>query len=371
MIAGQSQFLKNRLIVTYGYRKDTLKQDLALNLVDPVTQEVNGADFGAGTHEKYSGATRTSGAVLKLYKGMAGFYNKADNFSPQGFPDFSGGNVGNVKGKGEDYGLKFQTPGGRFYAKVARFKTGSTNQAVLASTESQWFFQMWEVIEGAFGPHATNLANGAGRNWDTRDTIAEGYEAEVVASPIAGLRLMFNWSQTVGSTQNSGPRMKGYFAENLRTFQANAGLSLLSATGTVGDNLAKLDQRLNSSGNWADGGLLKGSYKYRYNFRGHYRFTEGRLKGLDFGLGGRFREKRYITRDLYGPRNWYADLSVGYDGLKLGKGVEVSLKLDVTNVLDRYRVIYVSQASGGGNTLLYDYSLEAPRAIRLTSTFTF
>lgn len=117
--------------------------------------------------------------------------------------------------------------------------------------------------------------------------------------------------------------------------------------------------------------MLKGSYKYRNNFRGHYRFTEGRLKGLDLGVGGRFREKRFITTDLYGPRNWYADLSVGYDGIRLGKRVEMSLKLDVTNLLDRYQVIYISRASGGGNTLLYDYSLEAPRAIRLTSTFTF
>jgi outer membrane receptor for ferric coprogen and ferric-rhodotorulic acid len=371
MIAGQSQFLYDRLVVTYGYREDTLKQDLALNLVDPLTQEVVGADFSAGTHNTFSGATRTSGAVFKLFKGLAAYYNKADNFSPQGFPDFTGGNVGNVKGKGEDYGLKFQTANGRFYAKFGRFETGSTNQAVLASTESQWFFQMWEVIEGPFGPNATHLANGAGRNWDTRDTVAEGYEAEVVASPVNGLRLMFNWSQTTGATQNSGPRMKAYFAKNLPIFQSNSTLDLVSAVGTVGDNVGKLDQRLNVAGNWANGGLLKGSYKYRYNFRGHYRFSEGRLRGLDVGLGVRVRERRYITADVYGPRNWYADLSVGYDGIKLGSRVKMSLKLDVTNLLDRYKVIYISQAANGADTLLYDYSLEPPRAIRLTSTFRF
>lgn len=371
MIAGQSQFLNDRLIVTYGYRRDTLKQDLALNIVDPVTQEVTGADFAAGTHNDFSGNTRTSGAVFKLFKGLAGYYNKADNFSPQGFPDFTGGNVGNVKGKGEDYGLKFQTANGKFYAKVGKYETGTTNQATLASTESQWFFQMWEVIEGAFGPHATYLANGAGRNWDTRDTIAEGYEVELVASPIKGLRLMFNWSQTEGSTQNSAPRMKAYYNENLATFQANAAKSLLSATGTVGDNIAKLDTRLFNSGNWSDGGILKGSYKYRYNFRGHYRFSEGRLKGLDVGLGARFRDKRYITTDLYGSMNWYTDLSIGYDGIKLGKKVEMSLKLDVSNVFDRYNMIYTSQATGNGQTLLYDYTFQTPRSIRLTSTFRF
>lgn len=371
MIAGQSAFWSDRIVVTYGYRDDSLVQDIAANVIDPVTLEVVGHDFDTGTHNKYTGTTRTSGVVFKPFKFIGLYYNKADNFSPQGFPDFTGGNVGNVRGEGEDYGVKFSFLDGKVYAKVGRFETGSTNQAVLAATESQWFFQMWEAIEGPFGPHATHLNNGAGRNWDSRDTVAEGYEVEVVASPMRGLRLMFNWSDTIGSTQNSAPRMKAFFLDHLATFQANAGTNLVTATGTVGDNIDKLQQRLFVAGNWADGGILKGSYRLRYNLRAHYRFNEGVLKGLDLGLGTRFRDKRYITTSVYGDLDWYADLSIGYDRIKLWKDVEMSLKLDVTNVLDRDKLIYISQATGGGTTMFYDYSLQAPREFRLTSTFKF
>jgi outer membrane receptor for ferric coprogen and ferric-rhodotorulic acid len=76
------------------------------------------------------GDTKTFGTVLHPLSWLAVFYNQSNSFRPQTNQDINGALIGNRKGEGRDYGLRFRLWDNKVNASIARYTTDAANAAV-------------------------------------------------------------------------------------------------------------------------------------------------------------------------------------------------------------------------------------------------
>lgn len=130
----QSFFFKDRLVTTYGWRRDRRRERTSTGVaVDPATGLVTydnlnvwgrwTDDQGDIVRASQRGDTTTFGAVLKPLPWLNLHYNQSDSFFPQVVRhriDLNG-NLPNPRGEGEDYGFSFTALKGKLNVRVNRF----------------------------------------------------------------------------------------------------------------------------------------------------------------------------------------------------------------------------------------------------------
>lgn len=369
MIAGQSQFWNDRFILTYGYRKDEAERRASSPVRNTVTQEIVDFTWDDPTH--YKGSTRTLGAVFHLTSWLSVYGNRSDNFTPQNGIDINGDNIGNVRGDGQDFGLKFRVGDGKIYGRVGYYKTG-----VLSQTGRQFetliaIQQIWTAIEGATGPHAVKFQGAPALNTDTQDFDVDGLEFEVVANPVKGLALTLNYATLEGVATNLFPITRAHIAENRALWEANTALPVTG--GTVADNLAEIDSRMTQV-DLQEGRQGTGTYAKSFNAFGRYQFQSEALKRWSLGAGARFRADRILgykstLEPVYSPKWFMVDASLGYRRPIFNKRVQMRLQLNVQNLLDNRDLIWNGIRPATGEKI--DYTLFTPRMVSLTGSFEF
>jgi hypothetical protein len=238
---------------------------------------------------------------------------------------------------------------------------------------------------------------------DTVDLLAKGYEIEVTCNPTENLRFAFNATQTTARRSNVAPRM-GYLVKRvIEIFEAVPNAARLTAMNrnalevplatAAFDDTTILGNSLSNSGQ--GGGYfiakaLEGSdnpelSKYSFNVLGNYRFSDGRLKGVNLGAAYRWTDKKAIgypngldpsgrftvgdvSKPYFNVPAGYADFWVGYRRRIFSNKVGWKIQLNIRNVFADSEPVAV-QAQPDGS--IARVSIPVPRQFVLSNSFTF
>lgn len=117
--ANQSvSLLKDRLILNAGY--SYTNYDLG---VDDLRTNVK---YRVSVHKEL----RAYGAVVKPLPGVSLYYGHSENAQPQAATNIAAGNPPLTEGEQNEYGARFESPTGRYFASVAHFDITQSNFAV-------------------------------------------------------------------------------------------------------------------------------------------------------------------------------------------------------------------------------------------------
>jgi len=369
MIAGQSRFWNDRVALTYGFRRDIATRKTSTAVRDATTQEVISADWNDAT--EYGGNTRTQGIVFHVTNWLSVYGNRSDNFTPQAGVDVNGNNIGNVRGDGKDYGLKFRLGESKVYARAGYYKTSVLDQIGRQFDVLVQVQQIWTALEGATGSHVTPFFGSPLLNTDTQAFDVDGYEFEVVANPVKGLAVTLNYATLNGKASNLYPITRAHIADNRTLWTANG--DVVTTGGTVASSLARIDT-LMSQVDLQEGREGTGNYSGTFNAFGRYQFQSETLKGWSIGAGARYRAGRVLgyrttLEPVRAPKFFQMDASLGYSRPIWNKRIDMRLQLNVHNLLNNHDLIW---ATIDPTTFQKDdYTLFTPRVITLSGSFGF
>lgn len=225
-----SNFWNDRLITTFGVRKDEYKArvtntglpavlDSAGNVVTPAITNpqkwVDGVfqrDFlfnRWGPYSELSGTTRTLGGVLRPFQKWASIehkaqgslfwefvrdfgisYNESGNFNPptQALGDFYGNQLPKPTGEGKDYGFQFSLFDQKLFARVTWFEASNQNENIsapnvfnrLANNMDETLFRNWARTISLINMGKDPRAPGFGENLSQTEENAVQDAAEVI-----------------------------------------------------------------------------------------------------------------------------------------------------------------------------------------------
>jgi outer membrane receptor protein involved in Fe transport len=129
----QSHLLKDRVVTTFGYRKDArygLRGAPLTLLSDGSTIDMTHYDEWANEDWQYgAGPTRTAGIVVKPTRWLSLFANKSDSFQPASVnSDLYLRLIGDPTGEGKDYGFALNLFKDKLYIRVNQYKTLSLDK---------------------------------------------------------------------------------------------------------------------------------------------------------------------------------------------------------------------------------------------------
>ncbi|MBL9186344.1 MAG: TonB-dependent receptor plug domain-containing protein [Opitutaceae bacterium] len=396
MVATQSFFFDGKLVTTFGYRDDRVKNTQLGYSNDPIRGDVVDRDLSKGKVNYFLGQTRTAGVVYHVFDWLSVVGNKSSNVGipPLARTVFPDGNLGPLsQGKGKDFGLGFDLLQGRLNARVVYFTgseigrltapvanllTGANTRVmdafggVLVGAGRPFTAAAWAPIRAKYTPPVSSISS----DFDT-----EGYEARVTANLTRNWRLVANYSYTEsarvdlareaitffgfkardrvllvpGVTQDATGRFVadagafetgGAIAKWLElggmTAAANPSVLTTSTGATIAQEIFDLadvlnDERESQLKSW-------GVRPHKISLFTAYDIRSGRLEGLTVGGGWRWRSPNVIGsnskgEEISGKQITAADLMIGYTRKFRGLPGRVRFQLNVNNLLDRTDII--------------------------------
>jgi hypothetical protein len=382
MLATQSKFWRERLVVTLGARKDHLYSKLSTG--QRGSERIGGFTTGLlrainGPTSHVDGRTLTQGAVVHVTKWLSVFGNHSTNFALPAFNQFTLPRtpVPSPEGKTYDLGAQLGLWDGRVVARLTYYQTSVVNNSAAVGTGNiqDRLNNIWNTLAttGAItsAQRDQELVQANAYNYDNE---SQGWEGEVVANLTVNWRLMANISTNKTSWSNVGESIRAYMDEHRPLFQQ-------STSGTVQSELATVDSFVNSRYAAVEGSLLQLSPKWSGNFRTNYTFAgrETWLRGFSAGAGVRWRNGTllgYSSTDptdrspIYSGSNTVADANVGYRRRVEwhGRKSTVSVQLNVNNLFDNQRILPQTANTSGQ---ILNYRFQNPREWFVTTTLTF
>jgi iron complex outermembrane recepter protein len=383
MFAMQNFWLKERLVTTFGWRKDELKV-FSSTLVRNADNSVSGFIRGGSPDRVVPGDTFTRGVVGHVLPWVSLYYNESDNFTSQDAAQLFGINgqapiVGNRTGVGKDAGIKTRFFGDKLHASLGWYRTADTNQV--------------NFINGVYTTYVEGIWDALGQSIDmegrdTRSLKSEGYEFELTANPTRQLRFSINAKKAETTEDSVLPTVAAYIAANragwLTRASAPVATSRFSGTrGTVGEVVAQLDSQLLVD-RATQGRAPKQDREVTGSFFGTYRFDSGRFSGLTLGGGAQYRGPALIAyrvvtdgRAVYTDAYTQANAMIAYS-MKLSRKVDFRVQLNVDNLFDFQDPQPVNGGEPTGPSVLplkdgvaYTISLPIPRRFAMTFSFGF
>ena len=226
MVATQSFFFDGKLVTTFGYREDRVKNIQLGYVNEPVRGDVVDLDPAHGIPNYFTGQTHTAGVVYHVFDWLSFIGNKSSNvgippLARTVFPDAHLAPLS--KGRGKDFGLGFDLLEGRLNARLVYF-TGSeigrvtapfTN--VLTGANRRVFDAFSTVLVGAGRPYSAT-------DWDpirekytpaassvSSDFDSKGYEARLTANLTRSWRLVANYSYTDSGRVEMAPEAVAFY----------------------------------------------------------------------------------------------------------------------------------------------------------------
>lgn len=391
----------NRLILTYGYRKDTAKAailDSASQLQDfsglyPVFWDANFADYS----QSQSGINRNYGVVASPLRWFSVFYNQSRTFDLNiGRYDPFGNEIPGASGEGKDYGVRFDLWNDRFSLRLNRYENTIGPQR--ASGQINGFrdqlFNVEQRVRQLDPQIATiNVFDGNMRGYRVAgrpnyfimsDAASKGYEIEINFNPVRNWSIRLNGAVSDAVESNIGqpwfeweaqrrPVWESVVAKNGEVDAQGRPVTWLTApynaSSPTGQTLAQYYQsqvvgRALAFMAAADGRATDSARAGRANLITNYSFTKGFLRGFNIGGAARWRAEPTIGygvttnsegavlldigRPYRGEPELYFDAVIGYRGkLKAFGGFNYRLQLNVRNLLNENDVIPVQALTTG------------------------
>ena len=210
MLAFQSRWAGDRVVVTGGYRRDRAEVMDANAGGIRVPNSTNAwllrpYRFENALRTVSDGATRTLGAVVTALPWLGFSYNQSQSVFPQGaFKDIFGRVLPPIEGDGQDYGVRLMLLGGRLSANLNLYRADGANQfqpalnapknnistaanAVLATLRAKG-----QPLPAAVTAAGITLLNGESQARDASDLQGRGTELEITGRITPGWSITFN-----------------------------------------------------------------------------------------------------------------------------------------------------------------------------------
>ncbi len=251
VLAVQSFWLRNRLVTSFGWRKDAIRQ--ATYVTRRKTASTTSAfesifelDPPTNWSAYTKGKTNTQGAVLHVMPWASVFYNQSSTWNPPtGLinPD-SGTQIPGATGEGKDYGLMLRLFDNRISLRLNKYENTSgpasvegfrnaiipvvqniertINDRIDDGTISVARPQFYDAEQGTYtlsGLHG--------------DLVSKGYEAEIVANPTRNWRVSLGGAKAESSASNIGRAWVNFIQERAPIWAANSTLTGPENTNTT------------------------------------------------------------------------------------------------------------------------------------------
>ncbi len=391
LAGGHARYFGGRVVLGLGLRRDTLRLRTAQAQRHPVTNEWS-LDGGNITteRERYSGTTRTLGAVVHLARGVSAFYNFSNSINVPNaqhriLPD--GRTPPNSEARGHDFGLRFSFFEDRLSARINRYTVdmiGATGGGFGGTLDNPTVLND-RILTALRNQNLITQAEADARDFTTNeatiDRRLEGYEFSLGGAVTKNWRLSASYAYSNGYDSNIAPEVKAWAAEALPCYLRNGSVvaGVVGTNGqlmTVAQLVAQWEadvQRLR----WIrEGDLILGNRKHKFSVLARYAFDRGPLKGLFGGAGYRYQSKASTgfdvnSRLLYSDAQGEADAFLGYrvrgriGFLRNG----LSLQLNVRNLLDDHDPRITTWREDG--VRVSRALIVAPRNWRLSANFEF
>jgi iron complex outermembrane receptor protein len=345
MAVAQAYLFKRRVVGTFGFRQDRLKNWVGVPFRDPAGEAIAAgtgvwtpADPRKFTPSVFNGQTRTLGGVVHLTSWVSAFFNSSNSVNTPGVSyvtpkDPRQTTLADLEpspsGKTIDYGLKFSLLDNRIFVTATKFHTISKNEFGFSGFNKNNVVNIWTALADSGGLPAAE-ATFARRQAEvigmvqgyTQDSESRGLELEVVGQIVPGWSVSVNYSKNESTRTNIASEYRAYldthkaywkgFADySLTQNTANAAVERapsstnwrtpaeIAATGdftvntdSVNEALADAEQLFFDNPHVFEGRRFVGDPKHNFNFRTRYDFRQGTLKGLQVGAGARLRVGR-------------------------------------------------------------------------------
>ena len=407
----QNFFLKNRLVTTFGWRKDNIRQATRVmarktSAAQSAFESIHDFDPPRDWSEYTSGSTTTQGAVLHVLPWASVFYNQSSTWNPPSglFNPDDGSQVPGATGDGKDYGIMLRLLNDRVSLRLNKYENTSgpaSNNAyrnaivpVVQNIENTLIDRTDDGTVNVPRPQFYDPEQGTYTLSGLQsDLVSKGYEAEVVANPTRNWRLSLSGSKSEATASNIGRSWVNFIQQRASIWAANSSLTgPATATTSIASRYLEIIQVLNQMSE-ADGQKVENGRDWRVNLVTRYAFSEGALRGTFVGTGYRWRSPQVIgyrselvenkfklpgapaqvlvpSREapIKGKVMSETELFLGYSR-KLGPKVNWRLQLNVRNVFDnRDRLEQRANLAEGYVTV---YAVPQPRTFILTNTFSF
>ena len=391
MFAGQSFWLKERFVTTFGIRKDEItfvnaQENRITNPNDPRVTSGRFAlsewDFdGTFTTRKYTPTTFSAGGVLHATKRISLFYNTSRNSGAPRFDrtDAPTGDVGPpTEGRSRDGGFMLDVLGDdRLFIRTTWFQTLQLNDTPILpganalgvdnlATMLNALLQAGKISQADYDRQAVTWTT------TTIDVNTSGMEFEVVANPTKSLTLRASYS-------NSKRRRENFFTEIFTFFDAkvpewrellkNSPTQLRDFEQSVTDLYSELAFQVDRQN------TPFGSRPHKMNGTIRYAFREGMLRGAALGGSIRYQGKNYMSWDratgniYWGNESVFGDVFATYRTRVPRTKIPLTLQLNVKNITNSY-LVNVGRYNDNYTGVRRVY-LNEPRSYRFTTTLEF
>ncbi|MEY4687926.1 MAG: hypothetical protein RIR76_1949 [Verrucomicrobiota bacterium] len=394
MLAAQSRFSRDRIVLTAGYRRERIENNNASLGGERIPNSTNlwltrPYLFDPATVAAYSGATRTAGAVVTPLPWLALAYNQSQSVFPQSnFTDIYDRLLVPSRGQGRDYAIRLNLLGGRLYASLSTYRNRGYDQFhdVTSNTvRGQGVPVVNDVLTTLIRlnrPLPATMRDlgitqvGQSKYRETVTADGRGTELELTGRLAAGWNISVNYSRPRLVFTDLAPSMRGLLAANRAAWDGNA-TPLDSTRATVAtfvrarDNTPARDfvlqpATLNDAYDYVQSLLDlvdRGDGKPPLSFTGEsfnaftsYRFGDGAhasLRGGRAGLGANHRGAPVIGFDAAngnapilgrGALVWNAMLG---KQLRVRRGHLLDLQLNVENLFRQEEALPFSAVAPG------------------------
>lgn len=338
-VGASGSYFNEHLFTMIGYRQDEFNMKTTAGSVRPqkewVVDYLDAFNTKPFVHYKVDGASY--GGVFRLNDTFAIGYNYAQSFRisvGEGAATFNSGELLSIPtGEGSDISARFSFFKGKLELSLVHYKNYTPNGRFTGITLTQ---PTKDELTAIF-PTTFNSAASA----DYQTTTTKGNEIVAIANLTRNWRLMANYATNNVTNVDRAPILHG--------FQADA-KAMGKATPLLDDFLQTIPEGLPNAG----------FTKARGNLFTNYRFSEGALKGVSFGVGGNWRLRTYRgsanlsgittgpltspTVNLYSPAYTVYTASAGYRTTIFKYTTQFSLNVD--NVTDKEYYRSAAAASG-------------------------
>lgn len=426
----QSFLFNDNIVATTGWRKDKSarytdntpdRTDDHISLLDTlklpsepddtVTAEI--FSWGVVGHLPASWSQRFLHGIA-----LSAHYGKSQNFQPQpGRVNIWNEPLASPAGDTTEYGFSVGLPDNKALLRVNWFQTNMTgistggtgnipnyerlfynNVRTLAQGPGQanehWAdvytlppIQMrqlyWDPVEPNPAPGGTLTVSDHPNNsvTDTEDESAKGIELEGVLNPTRNWTFTFNVAKQQSIQTNIRPAQLRYLAVREPQWQAMANLVAQDPI-TVGNFAFNTIAKGIRDAAALDGAINPEVRKWRANMVTRYSFdSRGWLRGVDIGGAYRWQSKNAIgferlpdskindvTKPLYGPETYNADLFVNRTQSLFHGKVKWKVQLNIRNLTNKDDLIPVAKDFDGSVVSLM---VPNPRTFELTNSFQF
>ncbi len=342
MGVAQAYLLRQRLVATFGYRQDRLKNWVGVPFRDPAGEALapntgvwTPADPRRFPPSVFTGQTRTLGGVGHLTPWLSAFYNTSSSVNTPGVSyvtprDPRQTTLADLEpspsGRTTDYGLKLSLLQNRVFVTATKFHTRSENEFAFSGFNKTNLVNIWTALADSGGLPADEAAF-ARRQAEvigmvqgyTQDSESRGLELEVVGQLLPGWSVALNYSKNQTVRSNIASEYRAYLDHHKAYWKQFADYSLtqnpavagverapsavnwrtpaeIAATGdftvntdSVNEALADAEQLFFNNPHVFEGRRFVGDPLHNLNLRTRYDFRAGRLKGLSVGGGMRLR----------------------------------------------------------------------------------